>query len=205
MHMTCTCVCICTAVPYSIPCSSRRLSLADLERAPVAMATVGGAGVGSVANDVIARMSDDVTNKSHDEERQLSRKSNFSFTDCDIPNILDQSHVFNESLDQSRKSHDPINMSHDLFDQSHDSFDEIFKHTQAAHNISARSNDDITTRSHDLNDDITAMSHDLTRHLVLERAVQEREEGERARPEVLLRLLDQGCMRERVVHLKDEW
>ena len=179
------------------------MSLADLERAPVAMGTVGGAGVGTPANDVIARScDDDVTNKSHDEEEQLNRKANFSFSDCDLPNILDQSPVLNESHGQHRKLHD---MSHDLFDQSHDSFDEILKHAHDTHNISVKSNDDITARSHDLNDDITAMSRDLNRHLVLERAVQEREEGGRTRPEVLLRLLDQRCMRERVVHLRDEW
>ena len=183
-----------------------RLSLADLETAPVALGTVGGARVGSLANDVTAGARD-VTDKSHDE-RLLSEKSNFSFSDHDMSNIFDQSLVFNKSHDQCSKSHDPINMSHDLFDQSHDSFDELLKHAPTTDDITAGAhdlNDDIAAGSHALNDDITTMSHDLTRHLVLERAVQEREEGGRARPEVLLRLLDQGCMQERVVYLRDEW
>ena len=63
-------------------------------------------------------------------------------------------------------------------------------------------------RSHDQTDDITRRSHDLTRHLVLEAVLQQQEaggRGERGRPELGLRLLDQKTLRETEVCLRDGW
>ena len=123
--------------------------------------------------------------------------------------------LFDETLDQSslipsNLQHDVSTGSHDLFDQSHDSFDELIRHESSDVPESSRNTTDTTevtsNTTEGVSDDITRGSHDLSRHLVLEAVVQEWEEGGgRARPQLMLRLLDQFTLKESVVYLRDEW
>ena len=126
--------------------------------------------------------------------------------------------LFDETLDQSslipsNLQHDVSTGSHDLFDQSHDSFDELIRHVSSDAPESSRNTTETTEVTSNttegalgLSDDITRGSHDLSRHLVLEAVVQEWEGGGgRARPELMLRLLDQSTLKESVVYLRDEW
>ena len=201
-----------------------RLSLADLE---VDGATKTCGSEASVSDDVITKSCDpQVTCKSS------ANPSNYSFSSHDEA-FFDKALV-SESCETHSKSHDISGGSHDLFDQSHGSFDELIRHTHTAYidafekthdhptkNTTSTTlcdfsdsitkshdpNDDVM-RSHDQTDDITRRSHDLTRHLVLEAVLQQQEVGgggERGRPELRLRLLDQTTLRETEVCLRDEW
>ena len=201
------------ALWYYVP-STSRLSLADLESSSIGSERedVGGACGVSNSDDVIAKSSDDDP-KSCD---QLTKADQSNFGSSDTVTVMDQSCTRNESCDPPSKSHDVTNQSHDIFDQSN-SFDEFIKQFSpiSTDDITLRSHDpaqkscdpteDITQKSHDQTDDITGRSHDLIRHLVLERVVQEGEGGGRGPLEVVLRLLDQRKMTERLVYLRDEW
>ncbi|CAI8031827.1 hypothetical protein GBAR_LOCUS18037 [Geodia barretti] len=174
-----------------------RLSLADLEGASVCDNS-GAVVSDSEINETCVAKSCDATKESADLQ-----PTDFSFSLFD--DVLDQS-----SCDVPSKPHDFTTRSHDLFDQSHDSFDELLR--QASNSSLRNPNDtnEVTTSdsSLGLRNDITRGSHDLSRHLVLEVVVQEWDGGGgggRARPELMLRLLDQSTLKESVVHLRDEW
>ncbi|CAI8031826.1 hypothetical protein GBAR_LOCUS18037 [Geodia barretti] len=173
-----------------------RLSLADLEGASVCDNS-GAVVSDSEINETCVAKSCDATKESADLQ-----PTDFSFSLFD--DVLDQS-----SCDVPSKPHDFTTRSHDLFDQSHDSFDELLR--QASNSSLRNPNDtnEVTTSdsSLGLRNDITRGSHDLSRHLVLEVVVQEWDGGGgggRARPELMLRLLDQSTLKESVVHLRDE-
>ena len=113
----------------------------------------------------------------------------------------------NISHDPSAGSHDVVSTSCDIMLTSHNetkSHAPLFQphdHINTSHVI--------TNESHDP----TCQSRDLTRYLVLETALQEctedsgalSEGGGRRKPEVLLRLLDEHSLTERLVYLRDEW